>query len=183
MGPTAHAKKDHEVALAQKLDTMHMPSGRKDLTWLARATEARQVLKEFWNHARSSQRTYLEAIRTSDEDIEMLFSLVSFDLAPEHHSFARRAEGNFEAPSSCLRDKEGSIHLADLLGPFCERCQHTRTSPPKERQAEDTGSPSGHFRDISCTTSAHRGALPNTGGARKSFQDLPRHVSRPRRQA
>jgi hypothetical protein len=85
-GPAAHAKKDRVVALAQKLDTMHIPSGRKDLAWLARATEMRQVLKEFWNHIRRGQKHYLEAIRTSDEDVKTLLSLVSFDLVPEHQT-------------------------------------------------------------------------------------------------
>jgi hypothetical protein len=85
-GPGALSKKDHEVALAQKLDTMRMPSGRKDLAWLARATEVRQVLKEFWDHTRSGQRYYLESIYTSEEDIETLLSLVSFDLAPDYQA-------------------------------------------------------------------------------------------------
>lgn len=85
-GPAAHAQKNREVALVQKLDMIHMPSGRKDLAWLARTTEARQVLKEFWNHARSGQRHYLEAICASEEDVETLLSLVSFDLAPDHQT-------------------------------------------------------------------------------------------------
>jgi hypothetical protein len=68
----------------KKLNDKRMPSGKKDLEWLDGAKEVRELLKAFWDQTRSSQRLYLEQIQSSEEDIKMFLSLVSFDLAPEH---------------------------------------------------------------------------------------------------
>ena len=61
-----------------------MPSGRRDLAWLEKAREVRELLKAYWDSVRAYHRHHFERIQSSQENVEHILSLCSFDLAPEH---------------------------------------------------------------------------------------------------
>jgi hypothetical protein len=141
-GPIESVDNDRESAAIRKLDSKRMPSGKKTKAWLDDATEARRALKEFWNYARSSQRAYLEAIHTSHEDIKMLLSLISFDLAPEYIAALQEEREAILKPRQPVSEtKQDPYTLQSFWGPSASDTETLQPVPQKKDKQKTRGVP------------------------------------------